>query len=102
MNQACKECGGCCCKAVVIEFAESLPEDYKRWLLSHGEKWDDNRFVFEAPCRRLVKGKCEIHSDRPMMCQKFEVGSQDCLRAIYRYHRKPINVLQHIPNKGDE
>lgn len=90
-NPMCEICGGACCEAVTLDvtpFAQS--SDFVRFLEFRSlpqvrevdGKQSVNMRLFDARCLMLKGGRCCVYDQRPLMCQIFEPGSQNCRSTV--------------------
>ena len=92
MHPACEECGGACCKGMILDLRKGMNGDEKRWLGLHG--YDENgRVKFDQPCLKLEDGKCSIYETRPGICRTMKVGSRECLYAIHTWAPEKYSVV---------
>ena len=97
----CLECRGACCESFTAEITMYPPNnDASRWLELHATKVDppvddSNReyttpkLTFECRCTKLTsEGLCSIWEDRPLVCELYIAGSQQCLNTV-RERRTP-------------
>jgi hypothetical protein len=86
MHPACKLCKGACCRFIQLP-CTVVPRDERQWLELHGTVDSKGQVSLDVPCRMLLAdGRCAIQKTKPKMCSDFEVGGDDCLRAIRRQH----------------
>lgn len=92
----CLKCGACCHQGYDVLLSPSEEAQYQRTprlrrlvvlhTLSNGQNLPFLRqHPFTGRCvalrGRLGDVYCSIHPDRPSLCDMFEVGSEDCLKA---------------------
>jgi uncharacterized protein len=97
IQPACGDCGGRCCRYIVIEIDRpSSKNDYDniRWHLSHenvGVFIDHDRkwhVEFRTNCRHLSEeNRCMIYSERPNICRSHGNGDGEC-----EYYDSPYSV----------
>jgi Fe-S-cluster containining protein len=80
MNQTCKECGGKCCKTIMMAFDASCDQAF---MATRGRVMTTNNkniveWFIDAPCKHLKDGRCTIYEDRPQSCRTYEVGGVEC------------------------
>ncbi len=93
----CEDCGGRCCKYIVIEIDKPKSKKdfhYLRWyllhkdvnvFLDHNNKW---HIEFKTPCTAQTEDhSCSIYKDRPMICQSHGTGDGEC-----EYYETPYSV----------
>ena len=85
MNPDCQECGGACCKHVLVQLPDVTGID-TQWLQVRGTvrrvAGQVIEWRVESPCRELgPDGRCGIYDSRPMSCRTFEVGGDGCIEA---------------------
>ncbi len=104
MDFDCKACGACCCAgfdvalfAGDVERFERAPALLSLTILHQGRTGPPIRFMQKdasgrcvALAGRLGECACTIYPDRPMLCDAFEAGSDDC-RAARRRFGLPIS-----------
>jgi len=83
MSPTCKDCGGACCKGFNVALA-GLPADNRRWMSARGKVFGNNAYI-PAVCEWFKDKKCTVYETRPLICQGFEVGSEECLMAQKAY-----------------
>jgi Fe-S-cluster containining protein len=83
LNPKCLNCGGACCKGIVLE---PTPESWA-WFSLHGEP-EGKKVYISCPCKNLENGKCLIYETRPEACILYEVGSEACRNAVKRTGRE--------------
>ena len=80
MNPICKQCGGECCKHVLIPI--TAMGDDAAWLMARGNLDVCGFWRVPTRCRHLSKGgKCEVYAVRPPSCRSFEVDGAGCRAA---------------------
>jgi len=77
----CTQCGGKCCKFIVIPLYTSDEEKYHRL---RGTVMDSKRlgklFVLPVPCANLTEdGKCKDYENRPNICKEMDE------KTLFRY-----------------
>ena len=80
VDEACKLCGGACCRSFTIPVA-ALNGDAGDWLKYHGTQ-EGVAVRFNCACSKLKEGKCSIYESRPKVCKDYQVGSLSCRKAI--------------------
>jgi len=75
-SDTCEECGGKCCKYMVLETHKG--NDYKIdfWKAVGNEKISETDthviYLQKTPCQHSQEdGKCGIYEDRPRLCREF-------------------------------
>jgi Fe-S-cluster containining protein len=77
----CEQCGGKCCKFIIIPITNSDEEKYYRM---RGPVMDSKRFgklaVLPVPCANLTEdGKCNDYENRPNICKEMNA------ETMFRY-----------------
>lgn len=78
--ESCEECGGRCCKFLIVRANETKDNDYERYikLREPGIRiMETKRFgrvmVLNIPCRHLnANGTCKYYDMRPNVCRKMD------------------------------
>ena len=75
MNQPCFDCGGKCCKTLIV-MAPSLDGLVRqtRLVAEHG-----NIAWIDSTCKYLADGRCSIYNDRPQACKDYPVDGPACV-----------------------
>ena len=89
-NPMCEKCGGACCEAICIDTLPlALSSDFQRFLefrttpqIREMDGKTKLMRLFEVPCKMLIAGRCEVYSQRPMVCQVFKPGGTDCITTV--------------------
>jgi Fe-S-cluster containining protein len=77
MNDTCKQCGGKCCKTLLID----CPNPYMRDFIAttRGTMLGQNTIMVKCQCRHLAEdGTCRIYDDRPDSCRNYTVDGITC------------------------
>ena len=82
MSATCEQCGGKCCRNLLLKMANQTP--YMRdWMELRGVVVGEHWFV-NAPCQHLtLEGACAIYENRPQACRDYETDGEQC-RATRR------------------
>ena len=97
----CESCKGACCEAICIDTLPlALSSDFQRFLefrttpqIREIDGKQKLMRLFEVPCKMLVDGRCDVYSQRPLVCQAFKPGGIDCITTI---------IARRGPVKGKE
>ena len=77
MNDQCKECGGKCCKTLVMARPAVIDE-----ILATRVVGSDGAVIWiDSTCKYLVDGQCSIYADRPEACRTYEVDGVWCKKT---------------------
>ena len=77
MNDQCKECGGKCCKTLVM----ARPDKFSEILNTRVVGSQGAVVWINALCKYLVDGQCSIYADRPEACRTYEVDGVWCKKT---------------------
>jgi Fe-S-cluster containining protein len=94
MNTACEICKGACCESIIVKAPEG---DEGRWLTLHGQALGFGRVQLETPCAKLCGGKCSIWKDRPLLCQAYPVGGDNCRETVKRRRANWAEIFAAMP-----
>ena len=77
MNDQCKECGGKCCKTLVMARPAVIDE-----ILATRVVGSDGAVIWiDSTCKYLVDGQCSVYDDRPEACRAYEVDGVWCKKT---------------------
>lgn len=99
----CYECQGACCETIHLDL--NLRDEEIPWVMLHSvsatgtDRFDS--FELNARCSELnkVTGACNIHEERPLICEFFVAGSKDCLDTVKK--RRTPEEYQQIRDDSD-
>jgi len=87
MNPTCEQCGGQCCRGLVIPAGNPTPEQVE-WMECRGRVVDGQWYV-DAPCLYIAEdGRCAIYATRPRVCREYAVGGEHCRATRRAYGRE--------------
>jgi Fe-S-cluster containining protein len=98
-NPMCEICGGACCEAVTLDITSlAQSSDFTRFLEFRSVpqvrevdgKLNVSMRLFDAKCLMLKDGRCCVYDQRPLMCQLFEPGSQNCRTTVTARRTKEL------------
>lgn len=75
-SSTCTECGGKCCKFILLECYKDDQYKIEFWEVQGNTKLyeTESTVVYQqkSPCQHIDEsGKCKIYEDRPLLCQDF-------------------------------
>ncbi|HEY2082690.1 MAG TPA: YkgJ family cysteine cluster protein [Verrucomicrobiae bacterium] len=97
-NSICRECG-LCCNGVIFADVQLQPGDNAAKLRSLGLAFATNQKSaignrkFKQPCTAFAGCRCNIYSERPQYCRKFECL---LLKSVKAGHTEPAAALRII------
>ena len=75
MNQLCQQCGGKCCKTLLLP----VNAIDGQWLCATRGASVKGGVLIDSPCRHLDSdGKCAIYDARPYQCRQYQPGGEAC------------------------
>lgn len=77
MNPICEQCGGKCCKTLMLH-AGHLTEEHKAFAMTRGIV-AEGMWIIWARCRHLREsGECGIYQTRPKVCRDYVIEGSEC------------------------
>ena len=77
MNPTCAECGGKCCKTLLMQNA--VLTSYQREFVETRGKAVGEHALLDCRCKHLTDdGRCGIYEQRPQAGRDYEVGGEFC------------------------
>ena len=85
-DKRCEECGGKCCKIMLLEGPDKGMTFDQDWLFLHDTDrvWVDGQYfwMIRHPCRQLLAdGTCATYEGRPDACRYFPIDAPQCAYA---------------------
>ena len=85
INPTCQECGGECCKILLIPVGVPTPENLP-WFNARGQIYADGMWRIESRCPHLnADNRCDIYETRPQGCRDWpvKIGLCNRVRKVY-------------------
>lgn len=80
----CGNCGGYCCKVMVVPAPKGDMLTPKRLNYIKTVKVGENSFhILESVCKFLKGGRCSVYDRRPQRCRDFPKGEKEMWRACH-------------------
>jgi Fe-S-cluster containining protein len=77
MNDTCKQCGGKCCKTLLIPCDNQSVRSFLEQ--TRGVCISDSLVLVNSQCRHLDSdGACKVYETRPIACRIYGVDSTGC------------------------